>query len=175
MTDLPSRLAGLRRPRLLIRAARFGLSEYRRTPALRRLFAAAGARTSAQIVATLLEREADLDSRRRAGDAAYSVARHVEVLIALMAEARLLPPAGQSAHKTGRHMATGASGAGRRPDSPDGPAEEGAAAPTRASLGLRACPGPAVAQPKASGISALRRATNASSASSSPASSVGAS
>jgi hypothetical protein len=31
-----------------------------------------------------------MDSRRRAGAADYSVARHVEVLIAVMAEARLL-------------------------------------------------------------------------------------
>lgn len=97
MTDLHSRIAGLRRPRLLIRAARFGLAEYRRTPALRRLLAAAGARTAPQIVAVLMAREADLDDRRRAGDAGYSVARHVEVLIALMAEARLLPAAAPGA------------------------------------------------------------------------------
>lgn len=158
MTDLSSRLADLHRPRLLIRAARFGLSEYRRTPALRRLFAAAGARTATQIVEALLVREADLDGRRRAGDAAYSVARHVEVLIALMAEARLLPPAQHSARPTGSPVAGSSSFA------PAARPADSAATPDRA--------GP---QPKASGISALRRATNASSASFSPASSVGAS
>jgi hypothetical protein len=101
MTDLPSLLAGLRRPRLLIRAARFGLCDYRRTPGLRRMFAAAGARTPAQIVATLIVREAELDQRRRAGDTAYCVARHVEVLIALMAEARQLPPQPPQAKASG--------------------------------------------------------------------------
>ena len=32
-----------------------------------------------------------MEQTRRAGDAGYSVARHIEVLIALMAEVRLLP------------------------------------------------------------------------------------
>lgn len=90
MTDLHTRLDALRRPRTLIRAARFGLAEYRRTPALRAQFAAVGARTAPQIVSLLLSREADLDSRRRTGDSGYSAARHVELLIALMAEAQLL-------------------------------------------------------------------------------------
>jgi hypothetical protein len=90
MTDLACRLAALRRPRLLIRTARFGLQDYRRTPALRRLVATAGAHSPAQIVALLLLREAEQEARRQAADAAYSVARHVELLIALMAEARML-------------------------------------------------------------------------------------
>ena len=91
MSDTESPLAGLHRPRLLIRAARFGMAEYRRTPSLRRMFAAAGAHAPRQIVALLLRREDEADRLRRAGDATYNVARHVELLIALMAEARLLP------------------------------------------------------------------------------------
>ncbi len=136
MTDLPGALALLSRPRLLIRAARFGLAEYRRTPTLRRMFAAAGAHGAAQITAFLMRREAEMDNQRRAQDAAYSVARHVEVLIALMAEAQQLPRA---------------------------------AAAARPAAALRAGP-----QPKASGISDLRRATKASSASHRPASITGA-
>jgi hypothetical protein len=50
--DQPAR--ALRRPRLLIRAARFGLSEYRRTPALRRMLAASGAHSPVQVVALLV-------------------------------------------------------------------------------------------------------------------------
>lgn len=92
MTDLNTLLGALRRPRLLIRAARFGLAEYRRTPALRRMFAACGAHSPEQVVRLLAAREAEQEERRRTGDAGYSVARHVELLIALMAEARLLPP-----------------------------------------------------------------------------------
>ena len=91
MCDTESPLAGLHRPRLLIRAARFGMADYKRTPSLRRMFAAAGAHAQRQIVALLLRREDEVDRLRRAGDATYSVARHVELLIALMAEARLLP------------------------------------------------------------------------------------
>jgi hypothetical protein len=34
-----------------------------------------------------------MEAIRTAGDAAYSIARHIEVLIALMAEVRLLPHA----------------------------------------------------------------------------------
>ncbi len=39
MTDFHTVLANLRRPRLLIRAARFGLQDYRRDRDLRRLLA----------------------------------------------------------------------------------------------------------------------------------------
>ena len=95
MTDLHRQLAELRRPRLLIRAARFGMAEYRRTPAMRRLLVQSGARTTTQIVTTLMRREEEMNTRRREGDPGYSVARHVEVLIALMAESRLLPAAPQ--------------------------------------------------------------------------------
>ena len=45
----------------------------------------------AKAVDGLIETEARMEATRKAGDASYSVARHVEVLIALMAEARLLP------------------------------------------------------------------------------------
>lgn len=139
MTDLPGALARLHRPRLLIRAARFGLAEYRRTPRLRRALAAAGAQTPAQIVTHLMRREAELDQQRRDSDAAYSVARHVEVLIALMGEARHLPCPDP------RPVRRGDGRPGARAQAPRGRA-----------------PAP---QPKASGIPALRRATNASSAS----------
>lgn len=89
MTDFRSLLADLRRPRLLIRAARFGLQEYRRERDLRRLGAPLGPLERA--VTSLFQDEAQMEQTRRAGDASYSVARHIEVMIALMAEVRLLP------------------------------------------------------------------------------------
>lgn len=89
MTDVTALLADLRRPRLLIRAARFGLSEYRRDRDLRRLLPAAAPASPEAALPCLLSEEDRLERRRRAGDAGYSVARHIEVLIALMAEARL--------------------------------------------------------------------------------------
>lgn len=88
MTDCRTMLATLRRPRLLMRAARFGLAEYRRERDLRRHVDSV---TSPEnTVTTLMSVEARLEATRIAGDAAYSVARHIEVLIALLAEAQLL-------------------------------------------------------------------------------------
>ncbi|MGQ0566376.1 MAG: DUF6477 family protein [Gemmobacter sp.] len=91
MQDFRSFLAGLRRPRLLVRAARHGLQDYRRDRDLGRLIQArAGVRPEAALE-QLFETEEALEATRRAGDATYSIARHIEVLIAMMAEARLLP------------------------------------------------------------------------------------
>lgn len=84
-------LAQLRRPRLLIRAARLGLAEYNRDRDLRRLMRTPAAPGPQAAVEGLIGEEARLEEGRKAGDAGYSVARHVEVLIALMAEAQLLP------------------------------------------------------------------------------------
>ncbi|PZQ99619.1 MAG: hypothetical protein DI533_02865 [Cereibacter sphaeroides] len=90
MTDLRSLLSSLERPRLLIRAARHGLVDYRRDRDLRRLIGASTAPTPTVAVPRLLSEEAHMETIRQTGDATYSIARHIEVLIALMAEARLL-------------------------------------------------------------------------------------
>ena len=89
MTDLRCLLANLRRPRLLIRAARFGIDEYRRDRDLRRLINTAG--SPDRTVPRLLEEEERLEEFRKSGEAAYSVSRHIEVMIALLSEVRLLP------------------------------------------------------------------------------------
>lgn len=89
MTDFRTFLADLRRPALLIRAARFGLIDYRRDRDLRRLIAQELPPLAA--MTRLIEVEQELESIRRKGDASYSVNRHVDVLIALLGEARLLP------------------------------------------------------------------------------------
>lgn len=91
MTKVADMLKSLRRPRLLIRAARFGLTDYSRDRDLRRLMRTSRTPAPAQALDGLLAQEARLEEDRRAGDAAYSVTRHVDVLIAVMAEARLLP------------------------------------------------------------------------------------
>jgi hypothetical protein len=88
MTDFRSRLSALRRPRLLLNAARHGLADYRRDRDLRRLIDATVPPEAA--LPRLFSEEDLLEDRRRAGDAAYPVGRHIEVLVALMAEARLL-------------------------------------------------------------------------------------
>jgi hypothetical protein len=90
MQDFRTFLSQLRRPRLLVRAARHGLQDYRRDRDLARLIHATTLRPEAALE-ELFETEEMLEKTRRAGDANYSIARHIEVLIAMMAEARLLP------------------------------------------------------------------------------------
>jgi len=89
MTDPIALFAAIRRPRLLLQAARIGLAEYRRDRDLRRLTGLASGATPRAALLTLLEAEAEAEQTRETGDANYSVSRHVEILIALMAEARL--------------------------------------------------------------------------------------
>ncbi|PID36940.1 MAG: hypothetical protein CR993_02670 [Rhodobacterales bacterium] len=91
MQDVMTLLAALRRPPLLVRAARFGLEDYRRERDLTRVMRLPAAPAPGQAVGPLIEAEAQLEAVRKEGGAGYSIARHVEVLIALMAEARLLP------------------------------------------------------------------------------------
>ena len=90
MQDILSLLASLRRPRLLIRAARIGADDYRREAHLARILGYAALPRSGAALMRLVDLEADLALRRRAEDTAYSIARHVEVLAAIMGEARLL-------------------------------------------------------------------------------------
>jgi hypothetical protein len=89
MTDFRALLAELRRPQLLIRAARHGLADYRRDRDLRRLLDSQPSPDRA--VRRLLSEEENLEAIRLSGAANYSVTRHIEVLIALMCEVRLLP------------------------------------------------------------------------------------
>lgn len=91
MTDFTRILGSLRRPRLLIRAARFGLVDYNRERDLRRLMKTESAPTPSVALGVLIEQEEQLEEIRINGDANYSVSRHIEVLVALMGEARLLP------------------------------------------------------------------------------------
>ena len=80
----------LRRPGLLVRAARAGLEHYDRARALKRLLHAERPPSPEKAVDRLAAAEAGMEDARTSGDAAYSVVRHVELLIALMAEMRLL-------------------------------------------------------------------------------------
>ena len=90
MKDMNATLNDLRRPPLLIRAARIGVAEYRRAVHLPRHLGQPPLPGSGEALMRLMEIEADLDHQRQARAAGYSPARHVEVLIAMMGEARLL-------------------------------------------------------------------------------------
>ena len=82
-------LSKLTRPALLIRAARIGASDYRRAIHLRPLLGGEVPRSGGALIVQLIEMEAAHDHARRSADASYSPLRHVTVLIALMAEARI--------------------------------------------------------------------------------------
>ena len=92
MIDLVRHLSTLRRPRLLVRAARIGVGDYQRERDLCRLMKSACLPSPERAVSSLISEEDALEEDRKRGDANYSPMRHVEVLIALMAESRLLPP-----------------------------------------------------------------------------------
>ena len=90
MTDQIDQMAQLRRPKLLIRAARFGQRDYDRNRDLRRLLALRDLPRPEAALQALMDEEAGLEQARRNGAAAYSFLRHIEVLIAMMAEARMV-------------------------------------------------------------------------------------
>jgi len=100
MQDIRSQLAALNRPALLVRAAQIGATRYARASALARLFGPGPFPTPREALAWLLEMEAGLDRARRARRAEYRAAEHVEVLIAVMGEARELDAATQAAPST---------------------------------------------------------------------------
>ena len=91
MNDVTTLLNALRRPRLLIRAARFGLNDYNRNRDLKRVMRTSTAPSPSRALSALIEEEAKVEETRRSGDATYNVKRHVELLIALMGEASLMP------------------------------------------------------------------------------------
>ncbi|AML52716.1 MULTISPECIES: DUF6477 family protein [Falsihalocynthiibacter] len=90
MNDILTMLKMLNRPRLLVRAARHGLSEYNRDRHLPRLIKDARLPGPGQAVITLMSEEQILEEKRKLGDASYSVMLHIEMLVALMGEAKLL-------------------------------------------------------------------------------------
>lgn len=90
MSDILHRLDHLRRPRLLIRAARIGAEEYRRDIHLPRLLGQGALPRHGLALARLMEIETVMNESRRAQEADYSTIRHVEVMIAVISEARIL-------------------------------------------------------------------------------------
>jgi hypothetical protein len=88
--DILTMLTVLKRPRLLMRAARIGAEEYRRDRHLQRILGYGSAPRPAPALLKLMEMEAAINTQRISDDASYSLVRHVDILIAMMGEARLL-------------------------------------------------------------------------------------
>ncbi|RMD90347.1 MAG: hypothetical protein D6811_10785 [Alphaproteobacteria bacterium] len=89
MSTIMHSLATLRRPRLLISAARHGLADYNRSRDLARLLRRAEAPAPQEALGELVTAEAEIEATRTARSAGYSAARHGEVLTALLGELRL--------------------------------------------------------------------------------------
>ncbi len=93
MLDLNSMVRTLKRPSLLVRAARFGLDDYRRDRALRRILKTEDLPSTGVALLELMELEACINDRRKSNAADYSPATHIALLTAIMGEARLLQAA----------------------------------------------------------------------------------
>ena len=95
MHDVHRALGALRRPPLLVRAARLGADGYRRETALPPLIGPGRLPPVPEALARLLAIERAQETARRDGGAGYRAADHVAVLIAVTGEARLLAGAAQ--------------------------------------------------------------------------------
>lgn len=88
MTNYIAQLENVKRPRLLVRAARAGATRYRRDHHLGYFSKVEGIDSQAKLMAVLIAREAELEDVRKSGSADYNIHRHVHLLTALLAEAQ---------------------------------------------------------------------------------------
>jgi len=86
MTCCDPNFRSLRRPRILVRAARWRRVNYRRERDLKRLLGTMRTPGHKVALARLAALESTLERNRLCAHAAYDVSRHVEVLAALIAE-----------------------------------------------------------------------------------------
>lgn len=90
MLNIIDILQTLKRPKILVRAARLGLEEYNRDRELRRITKTTRNACPQAVFDRLLAHENYLEDARCNGDASYSIQRHIQVLTAVLAEAKLI-------------------------------------------------------------------------------------
>ena len=90
MQDILSMLHALRRPSLLMRAARIGADDYRRNTHLPRLLGYGVLPRHGSALIKLMELEAGLNDQRLTSNTSYSLVKHVDILIAMVGEARVM-------------------------------------------------------------------------------------
>jgi hypothetical protein len=88
--DALQQMNRLKRPAILVRAAKEGALAYRRTSHLKRFFGEGAPGHSTDVLTKLLDLEDQSNDQRMAETADYSVTRHVDILIALVGEAQIL-------------------------------------------------------------------------------------
>ena len=82
-----NRLQRLNRPKILVQAARHGVTTHERKHHLLHLFGWQKPKGLSALLTTLFEKEAELNKMRRLNDAAYQIQDHIAILPALIAEA----------------------------------------------------------------------------------------
>lgn len=88
MSFMCPQLTALKRPKILVEAARHGATLYKRKTHLRKIIGGRYCRNHEQLLDALSQHEFALDQDRRAQIETYSVRRHIEVLSALLAESQ---------------------------------------------------------------------------------------
>jgi hypothetical protein len=73
-----------------MRAARIGATEYRRSAHLPRLLGYGQMPKHVEAILKLMEIEDELNTLRTSGESAYNLIRHIDVMIAIVGEARIL-------------------------------------------------------------------------------------
>jgi hypothetical protein len=96
MQDVLSMLHMLRRPSLLMRAARIGATDYRRDVHLPRLLGYGNTPRHGAALMKLMQQEEELNQKRIDNDRSYNLVKHVDLLIAMIGEARVLQAARQA-------------------------------------------------------------------------------
>ena len=90
MLDIHSLMKNLKRPKILVQAARFGLDDFKRHAELQRLLKRDQVPTPSRAIIELIDLENEINARRVSHDATYQLAEHINVLTAIMSEQRLL-------------------------------------------------------------------------------------
>ncbi len=90
MQNITHRLEKLRRPSLMTRAAKQGALSYNRKRHLQRVLGYGNLPNTLQALPRLLDLEEQFEEQRATDYAGYSAVRHLDVLIATVAEAQLL-------------------------------------------------------------------------------------
>lgn len=80
----------IKRPRILVRAAKIAAQHFHRETALRRIMKCSIVPPKGKALQFLTDQEAHLNTLRLEGEASYSMRRHINVLAALLVEKSLL-------------------------------------------------------------------------------------
>ena len=89
MQDIIGQVMALKRPNLLVQAARFGVDDYKRERHLRRCLGCETTPSPGQALMSLLDIEKQINYDRETKSGTYDAPRHIDILTAIMAEAAL--------------------------------------------------------------------------------------